>query len=267
MYNEVPVVVGIAGKAGTGKTTIAHTISPPANLSLDINDGREILWDHMFFAMPLYALVGVKDKTEGPNSLNRIAHTVHQQLYDLFRCSDLPSYPELVQLVERIVEYPLPQSDVKPRSFLQDVGTWCRELQDNCFTEYMRYRILDIHRGFLADIKRNQERSFIEELTSLPEHTPTYVMMVSDVRYPNEADVVRTFENGIVIQLECDDEERLRRLAHRDGGLMTTDQSNHSSEHSLEDISPDFVLDTTKLTKVEQAQAVKDMVKQYLEGK
>ena len=46
-YKDYPIVIGLAGKAATGKTSVAEKIVPKAEVSPVSN---HVKWDHLFFA-------------------------------------------------------------------------------------------------------------------------------------------------------------------------------------------------------------------------
>ena len=52
-HKDYPIVIGLAGKAATGKTSVAEKIVPKAQINSVSN---HIVWDHIFFALPLYEL-------------------------------------------------------------------------------------------------------------------------------------------------------------------------------------------------------------------
>lgn len=253
--NSNPTVIGLAGKAGTGKTVTAQTIAPTVQFN-NYENFTPITYDHTFLAVPLYTLASIKTKTKGVDSYNRMAHQIHQQLFQIFNPGGLPPYRDMVELVGKIYEHPIP-TDEKPRTFLQNVGTWCRDLDPECFTQFMRNHILDRYRLHLLEAEHD---GFV----------PTdWHMFVSDIRYPNEAAMIRTFERGVLIKLECEEHVRLQRLSNRDGRELSPEEAKHSSENSLS-LIPDenfhAILDTTDLNVEEQAEAVKSIIHKFLEG-
>jgi len=55
-----PIIIGLAGKAGSGKTSVAESIVPKG--SFDTNK-YGMKWDHLFYALPLYEMASIKKNT------------------------------------------------------------------------------------------------------------------------------------------------------------------------------------------------------------
>jgi len=136
MYNpDYPIVVGLAGKAATGKTSVAETIVPKASFD-KVRSG--VYWDHIFFAMPLYELLSIRTKIEGANSQSRKLFAIHETLYDLYGNStlgDMPNYYSFISLVDNINREPIDLNGAKPRSFLQKAGDLCKSEEKESFQE------------------------------------------------------------------------------------------------------------------------------------
>lgn len=249
MDRDTPIVVGLAGQAGTGKTITANHLAPSGRQLYDYEKYDHLYWDHFVLATPLYALASIKQKTEGEDAHNRINHLIHQNMYEVFKSSELPPYQELVNLVQYTAEYRLPPEGTKPRTFLQEIGARMREKRADCFPQFLRHRILQEFNTFMND-------EFLE-------NPPPYASVISDVRYPNEIDVIKQFPNGFVIKLTCDEEVRLDRLEHRDGMRLSDEQANHHSETSLDLVDPDLIdviIDTTNLSVKDQIEHVTKIV-------
>lgn len=252
-----PIVLGLCGQAGTGKTSVANMLVPKAQQSLTHEEDEDmappIEMDHLFFAMPLYELANIKRFITGEKSRDRMRFEIHNVLYDLFGGSPLygvPPYDEFTGFVTHVAGMPIERDlDKKPRTFLQDVGTLCREVQENCFVNWVRKTV--IKRGAIAaDLEHD------------------YLCIVSDIRMPNEAEMIMDQTNGIVIKFDASDQVRELRLMNRDGFLMSEVQAQHVSEQ-VETISSEFItasLDTDTLTLEEQAIATKNLLNEYLEG-
>ena len=253
-YNpEKPVVVGICGKAGTGKTSVGDRLAPPA-MFIDPKSG--FVWDHLFLAMPLYELAAIRRKVQGENRKDRILFETHEVLFDLFGRSPLyglPPYEEFVTFVARVVDEPIEyDEDVKPRSFLQNVGSLCREVDENCF-------IKNTQRTMIQHFLRYAEAEDTEDCT--------YVCVVSDVRQPNEAEWVRNQENGILLRFDASDAVRAERILDRDGVTLTQEQLNHHTEDidKIDDNLIDAVINTDELTLSQQVEVTRSHISESLQ--
>lgn len=249
-YNPTqPIIVGLCGQAGTGKTSVAKGFVPLASATeimfddeLDDEQQIRIVLDHLFFAMPLYELASIRTKTEGSKSKERMKYAIHDVLADLYGRSPLygaPRYKDLVELVKWTVKTPIDPDDYKPRSFLQTVGMRCRELNEDCFVQWVDRKIKAASAPFIND--------GVAHLTFL-----------SDLRMENEAEWVAAQPNGVLVQYTCDDEVRFDRIERRDGEPMTEDQKNHISENEHTKFRKgifDVVIDSTDLKIKEQAVA------------
>lgn len=231
-----PIILGFSGEAGTGKTITANTIIP--GKSSIITDS--FWWDHKFLAMPLYEMANVRRDIEGYKSEERIKYQLHSILFDLFGKSPLyglPDYDVLVDLVYEIYSMPIEMNrEKKPRSFLQNVGSLCREIDPDCFTSWMI-------------------RSITRDAAWAEEQDKQYVCIVSDIRMPNEAKGIIEQANGVVIKFTASPTVREQRLFNRDGFLMTPEQADHESER-VNDIPAEFIthtLNTDELTVQQQA--------------
>jgi ABC-type dipeptide/oligopeptide/nickel transport system ATPase component len=238
-HNE-PIVLGLCGLAGTGKTSTARSIVPADIVREVKNREDEILYiiDHLVLATPLYEMASIRLKTEGDLSRDRILFGIHDVLLDLFSHSPLygaPPYDELVAVVHTIASMPI-EMDTKPRSFMQDVGTVCRSYDPDCFVKWIKRRI---NGSAISHIAQDIQ--------------PIYI--VSDVRFDNEARMVKSFSNGLLVCFEADEETRQNRIELRDGVRLTEDQLSHESEQM--EIDPSLIdlrIDTTELTQKQQAE-------------
>lgn len=235
-----PIVVGLIGQAATGKTSVGHAICPPG---MSLQTPVVVEWDHITFASPLYEMVSIKEGIEGPDAADRQLYELHRLLVEIFGGNPLsgaPSYSDLVSLVHRIYSTPV-DKEGKPRNFLQTVGTWCRELYPTCFADYARTKILQKSRTC---------------------ESPLYAGLISDVRYPNEAEMIKAMPNGFLVKFTASDEVREQRLIDRDGATMTFKQKQHSSEQvdTIPDELVDVVIDSDELNIRQQAMATRDAV-------
>jgi gluconate kinase len=253
--NNQPVLIGLCGKAGTGKTSVANLIVPQHALKYDTENST--VWDHTTFAMPLYEMASIKRMTKGIDSENRILYQLHEVLFDLFGKSPLygaPSYDEFVLLVKQIAGLPMPfDDDIKPREFLQKAGEICRDNKEDCFVHWVRRKAI-------------QKASTLTSENDEDHHYRHYVCIVSDVRYENEAEMIASQPNGILIRFDASNETRMQRLLNRDGYTMPESQLNHKSEQ-VENISEDLlnaVINTDNMSIAEQAQETIQIIQKEL---
>ena len=246
---DYPIILGLCGKAGTGKTSVAEYIVP--NYSVKFTP--QATWDHLFFAMPLYEMASIKRGTLGDLRADRVAYRIHDTLLDLFGASPMfgaPKYDELVTLVKDIATAPIPMDDeIKPRDFLQQTGIACRAIKETCFAEWAVKKVYS-RMNTLQDAQ-------VEDLP--------FIGIISDVRFVNEAEAIAKQPNGLVIKFEASEKVREKRLFERDGHHMTEEQKNHISER-VELIDPAniySVIDTDNLTIQEQAKIVEQTVLEY----
>jgi len=237
---SLPIILGLCGKAGTGKTGVADFLVPGAIIAVDEEAG--IMTDHIVLAQPLYELAAIRRQVEGTARKERILHETHQVLFELFGRSPLyglPPYSELVELTQAVTALPI-QLEGKPRSFLQELGVLCRNTDADCFVKHADRRI-----------KLGMARAASQDLT--------YVAVVSDIRMENEASYVANSENGLLIRFNTDEEVRLERLKKRDGFLMSDSQLKHRSEKlSIPDNIIDLTIDSTLIDLETQAETVKN---------
>ena len=230
MYNMInkifdptqPIILGLAGKAATGKTSVAEAIVPKAQVNVADSD---LVWDHIFFALPLYEMATVKRNTRGLRERDRQLYLLHSVVYDLFGGSpiaNVPEYDTLIDVVRAIYGERIPEEG-KPRSFLQKAGDICRDVSPDCFTDNSIRFAKRLHSSYM------RSQSF--DTDPLP-----FSVIISDVRFINEAQKILQQPNGIVVCYEASDEVRNSRLMERDGHGMTEAQKSHKSELEINDI-------------------------------
>jgi dephospho-CoA kinase len=250
-YNpEKPIVVGLAGKALTGKTSAAEAIVPKARI---INSENGMVWDHIYFALPLYELASVRKMVSGSRAMTRQMYGIHDTLYDLFGGSpiaNVPVYEEMVQLVRNVYDLPIEPEGIKPRSFLQKAGDLCRAQYIDCFADWAINKARSIHFEYV--------RSLQEDVEPLP-----MSVIISDVRMLNEAEAIKNHENGILVCYTASEEVRRDRMMQRDGMLMTDEQLNHISELQMDEVCSmaDLVMDTDDKSIETQAALTSEFVR------
>lgn len=218
-----PILIGLAGKAGSGKTSVAENIVPKGSIET-VKYG--IKWDHIFYALPLYEMASIKKNIKGFNEKRRKKYAIHDVLYDLYGGStlgDIPEYEKLTSMVEEIYSMPIEPEGVKPREFLQKAGDICREVSADCFA---RWAVMKSSRIY---------RSYINHLTEEDDAHPMSIL-ISDVRYPNEAKHILKQPNGIVVCFDASTETLNERIMKRDGKLMDVQHSLHPSENGIEEV-------------------------------
>lgn len=229
-YNpEYPIIVGLAGKAATGKTSVAETIVPKASFS---NEREGIAWDHIFFAMPIYEFYSIRTKIEGLNAESRKLFATQETLYDLYGGSPIggvPDYDTFIELNRRIATEPLYDNGSKPRSYLQKIGDYCRENDDQCFSKWGLRKANQIHREYIKKIDDSEIKP--------------HCILISDVRFLNEAEAILSKPNSMLIMFDASEDVRRDRILSRDGVMMTQEQMSHKSEQEI-DMMKDLISET-----------------------
>jgi dephospho-CoA kinase len=239
-----PIILGLSGKAGSGKTSVAENIVPKGSIETVKNGCK---WDHIFFALPLYELATVKRSIKGFNEKNRQLFSMHQVMFDIYGGSaigDLPDYDDLVSRVHDIYELPIEQEGVKPRTFLQTAGDICRKDFENCFSKWGVRKAKVLYSSYKKTIEEDQEE--------MP-----FVVIISDVRFENEAQEILNQPNGRVICFDASEETLNERLTKRDGTTMSKEQSNHRSEKQIDTIKSiaSSIINTDGMSIEEQTEA------------
>jgi cytidylate kinase len=248
-----PIILGLAGAAATGKTSVAETLVPRAQINT-ISNG--ITWDHIFFALPLYEMASAKKNIRGLRERERQLYSLHSVIYDLFGGSpigNVPDYDVLINIVKDIYSLPFNPEDIKPRSFLQKAGDVCREVDEDCFA---RWAIAKSHKLY---------REYIRNDSMYNESNP-FCVIISDVRFVNEAQFILNQDNGILICFDASEEVRDSRILDRDGVHMTAEQKNHKSEQQIETIKEmaSAIIDTDNLTIAQQTKETINIVNEMM---
>lgn len=238
---DYPIIIGLSGKAGSGKTTVAEKLVPKG--SIDVSLGGVKL-DHIFYALPLYELASIKRTISGINSKNRQLYAIHDVLFDLYGGSALgnvPSYEDLIEKVKSIYGLSIEPEGIKPRNFMQSAGDICRDGFEDCFAEW-------------GISKSNKMYSSYKKSLSEDEMLTPYTVIISDVRFVNEAQKILDQPNGIVVCFDATEQVLEERIIKRDGRPMTQEQSSHKSEQQICDIMSiaTHVIDTSDMSVDEQ---------------
>lgn len=268
-----PIVLGLYGKALTGKTITAENIVPKGYVPDP--SISPIQWDHLYFALPLYRMLTARTKTAGEMANDRALYELHATLLDLFGGSPLygaPSYFDLVRMVRAIAEIEIPVGG-KARGFLQDAGTLCRAYNDDCFVTWMKRRVNELFRLFsveqeaIVDDYYYRLHSGGEQDLEDPNTFSAFGVVISDVRFANEAKYVAEQPNGVLIGLTATLETRQARSYNRDGHLLAEEHMKHESETAEipEEYFTEF-LPTDDLSVQEQIAAVLSILTNTLQG-
>lgn len=248
-----PIVLGLSGKAATGKTSVAENIVPKAQINSN-SDG--IYWDHIYFALPIYEMASAKKNIQGFESEKRKLFALHEILYDIYGGSALgaiPAYDDFVGLVKNIYSMPMEDGGLKPRSFLQKAGDLCRSFNPNCFAEWGVSKANSLYRSYVSSLESEEE--------AVP-----FCVIISDVRFENEAEQILKNPNGLLVVYEASDSVRQERIFERDGIYMTSEQLNHHSENMIDTIKEKahLVVDSDNLDVDEQTSATLNLVNNLL---
>lgn len=258
--SDYPIVLGFAGGYCTGKTTTANIIAPAARMSSTDDQALNVVWDHLYFALPLYRMARARQSIEGDMANDRVLYEIHNTLLEVFGYNPLygaPKYDDLVQMVYEIAEFPCPAEDIKPRKFLQHVGTEIlRAYDEDVWVKWMDRKIKEDHRNFLWEHRKDEE----DNLDIIP---PMYGVVVSDCRFENEAKFVADHPNGILVKFTVDPVVAQERQQKRDGYTMDTQEKSHRSEKTITHIPDEWytaIIDSTEMDPQQQANAVKTLI-------
>lgn len=248
-----PIILGLAGEAATGKTSVAEFIVPRAQVNTNSNG---MTWDHIFFALPLYEMASAKRNIRGIREKDRQLYSLHSVIYDLFGGSpigNVPDYEVLIDIVKKIYSLPFNVDDIKPRSFLQKSGDICREVDEDCFARWAIAKSHKLYRDYIRD-------------ESLYHESNSFCVIISDVRFINEAEFILKQDNGILVCFEASEEVRDARILERDGVHMTLEQKSHKSEQQISIIKEmaSAVINTDSLTIAEQTKATINIVNEMM---
>jgi len=250
-----PIIIGLAGKAGSGKTSVAEAICPKG--SITSTDSSSVMWQHIFYALPLYELASIKKNTKGVNERSRKMYAIHDVLYDLYGGTPIgfvPDYEILTAMVGQIESMPIEPEGIKPRNFLQKAGDICRERRATCFSDWAIMKSVKMHKNYLASLDEDSSPS-------------PFAIIISDVRFENEADSILKQPNGTIIVFDASEETLNDRIIKRDGKPLSEEQKNHHSEKQIDVIKQkaSFILNTDRMSLEEQASSTLKLITSKLE--
>lgn len=248
--DDQPIIIGLSGKAGSGKTSVAENIVPKGAIE---TFKYGIKWDHIFYALPLYELASSRRNIMGSKEESRKLYAIHEVLFDIFGSSsigNIPDYEDFIEMVYDMYSLPIEPEGTKPRSFLQAAGDLCKQFDVNCFSNWGIRKAKSIYKNYLNEFYTSQNASNSQDPTPM-------AIIISDVRYENEAKKILEQPNGIVICFEANNNTLNERLFKRDGKLMEPQHAAHSSEQHIDDIMnyATAVIDTNNMTVDEQVEA------------
>ncbi len=251
-----PIILGLAGKAGSGKTSVAEALRPKGSMQ---TTSSGIIWEHIFHALPLYELASAKKNIKGYNSDSRKLYSIHEILFEIYGKSalgDIPDYKTFVEKVKKIYELSIDSESSKPRSFLQKAGDICRDGYSECFCHWVTLKCIDIYRKNILEFSKDD----------IDIDTPVCII-VSDVRFVNEAKSILKQPNGIVVSFEASNDVLKDRVFKRDGYYMSDEHLNHDSENQINLVKElsTFIIDTDKLNIEDQTKATLNIIKNYIE--
>lgn len=241
---EMPIIVGLAGRAGSGKTSVAENIVPKGSVDTFKYDCK---WDHIFYALPLYELATIKRSIRGVNQKNRQLYAIHDVLYNIYGGSAIglvPEYNDLVQRVHHIYNLEIEPEGIKPRTFLQNAGDICRNGFEDCFSMWGISKSMHLYNSYYKSLEEDEEEK-------------PFVILISDVRFENEAAKILAQPNGMVICYEASEQTLQDRIIKRDGRLMSSSQASHKSEQQIDAIKQmaSAIINTDNMSIEEQSNA------------
>lgn len=252
-----PIILGLAGKAGSGKTSSADALCPKASME-KVSNG--IIWEHIFHALPLYELAAIKKNIKGFNGASRKLYSIHEVLFEIYgktALGSIPDYETFVKKVKQIYDLPIEEQGIKPRTFLQKCGDICRDGYPECICHWAIMKSIELYR----------KNSYWSSKEDEDNDTPICVI-VSDVRFVNEAESILKQPNGIIVTYDASNSVLQDRIFKRDNIFMTEEQLNHSSEQQIDLVKniSTYIIDTDSLSIEDQAKETLKLVKQHIEN-
>ena len=145
-------------------------------------------------------------------------------------------------MVNEIEKMYIEPEGIKPRTFLQKTGDLCREHRQSCFSDWAIMKSAKMYRSYRNSLKEN-------------DIVNPYAVIISDVRFENEAEGILKQPNGVLIVFDAEDETLNDRILKRDGKPLSEEQLNHHSEKQIDLIKQraTHVMKTDNMTLEEQA--------------
>lgn len=266
-----PIIIGITGRAGSGKTSTASGLMTNHNGRIDMLPNREkydkiiearnhfvtLRYDHITHALPLYEFASIRNTVSGVDVRDRQLWQIHSTLYDIF--GPILPYDEFIELVYDIYSEPI-EEDGKPRTFLQNVGAMCRAKYTDCFAEWVTRKIYERY--------AIQDRFYQEEDPDVRPQEAIQAFLISDTRFINEVKNIKSKPNSFVVKLTASNSEIKERLFDRDGKILSAEQLSHPSEMEMQteefDSYVDLFIDTDNVTLEEQIEIIHESLVQWI---
>jgi hypothetical protein len=259
--NDIPfLTVAIAGKAGTGKTTATNLLtastlttrsntkqSPEASMLSGVHayegtseDDNVYGWDRTIFAAPLKEIIGIKETLSGPDMVDRRLYQIHNIVSALYNHSPIyggPTYKKLVKLVRAIDDLPLGSYNDNYRTFQQSTADMIKANNEDAFANFVYQKAMSKISDINEDIEDFEDQG-------LQYHR---ILVVGDLRYDNEADMIANKLKGLIYELKASKKVRKERLEQRDGVAIAKENAKHSSEQRIDKSYIHMTIDTDDL--------------------
>lgn len=218
-----PIVLVLTGKSGVGKSTLAGAIAPPLGSStINYTDNlpnpwnrHPIHWHEFSIQPPLQALLAARSRIEGENDVERQKYEILKTLLDLFNQSPLygaPPFDDLVRMVNELMSFSANYDKSFMRSARQLIEAYDPDALYKCLSRSVIGRYVSYNNDLVKDIEELEDtypdKAFGPKL---------FGAVISDVSSDEEWDFIRsTFDNTLVIELQCDEDIRMERLDDHD---------------------------------------------------
>jgi dephospho-CoA kinase len=261
------LVYGLHGKAGSGKTTTANMLCGAATFKEENIDGNVLFWRHTTFAQPLKELISAKRNYPLSADRDRLLYEIARILRTVYGESPLfgaPPFQDLFQLIYDIANMSIGHADDNYRTFQQTVADMIRAYNPDAFANAVKYKLSSA----LFESKKENESYSAEH----PDKTYNTIYIVSDVRYDNECEMLRSVAGGYedinivgrVIKLKANKKTRETRLIARDGDKIRKSNRSHSSEDGVSAEHLYTTIDTDNLSQDEVVKQVRSIILQDL---
>lgn len=236
------VIVGLAGKAGTGKTSTAEQFVPAHSPGRKRVGKNIVVTDKLKLAAPLYEIYSALE-ISGSEARSRQEYAVFDVLRDVFGGNPLygaPSIPVLYDYTKLVLKKASELDTTRPRELLQWMGDMGRSFNEDCFVNLLIKKAFLLAEQNAAVVNREVDTSSYEELV--------VAILVDDIRFNNEAaKLKKVFGNDCVItKLECEESERMDRIIDRDGGAKMPLYRHASEDIAIDNKYIDNIIDTTQ---------------------